>query len=396
MSAVPALAIPYEKQGELPNGRMCGAAALSMVYRSFQKPVAQAEIWPKIAKHNRFGSLTSATHLMTQDALQRGFAALAIQAANPLVVLRRCQDSGIRVILNHRLKEDVAAGHYTVLVDLADDHVVLHDPFFGPSRRVPHAALLDLWRPRYLNAEIAGNILIGIARAPTVPPPCPLCRTPIPPHVNCPQCAKPVPLQPTSLLGCVGRDCPGRLWHHVCCPFCDFTWSFATGEAQAEAAPDRGAASLERACTEIDKFCDLLLSYPQLANNPQLKQQVELLRASKGQMKMAQSEAAYHGKVKQAQREQLVQKNKEDKAAFLKKQEELAKPAPSLDGNALGRELLTDLGLLGGAKVQAKTDLEKADDEATKQGEPKGTQTVKVDTGDPAIMEYLKKQGLWK
>src|SRR5262249_5911 len=97
-----------------------------------------------------------------------------------------CRDNGIRAVLNHRLKEDGPAGHFTVLVDINAEHVILHDPFFGASRRVPHVELLELWRPRYLNAEIAGNVLIAIALETAALPPCQLCDSPIPSSVDCP------------------------------------------------------------------------------------------------------------------------------------------------------------------------------------------------------------------
>src|SRR5262245_50912492 len=106
MSATQSPPMPYEKQADPQTNRMCGAASLSMVYRSFDRAIAQAEVWPRIAKTNRVGSLAAATHLIAQDALNRGFVALAIQAKYPLQVLRLCQDNGIRAILNHRLKED--------------------------------------------------------------------------------------------------------------------------------------------------------------------------------------------------------------------------------------------------------------------------------------------------
>src|SRR5579863_4947720 len=107
--------IPYEKQSEELTGRACGAACLSMAYRSFGKQFAQTEIWPVIAKQNRFGRISSTTHLMTQDAINRGFSAVAVQARHPLQALRLCKAGGIRAILNHRVQTDSAAGHYTVL-----------------------------------------------------------------------------------------------------------------------------------------------------------------------------------------------------------------------------------------------------------------------------------------
>ena len=126
MSA-PAATIPYERQADAQGNRMCGAASLAMVYGSFGKAISQTEIWPKISKRNNLGSLASATYLMAQDAISRGFAALTIQARHPLQVLRICQDRGIRAILSHRFREDSSTGHYTVLVDVDGEGVVLHE-----------------------------------------------------------------------------------------------------------------------------------------------------------------------------------------------------------------------------------------------------------------------------
>src|ERR1700688_4291454 len=132
MSTVPGT-IPYEKQADTKSSRMCGAACLSMVYRSFGKDVPQSEIWAKIAKVNRFGSLASTTHLMAQDALGRDLSAVAFQARHPIQALRLCREGGARAILNHRAEMLSPNGHYSVMVDLDAKNVYLHDPFFGPS-----------------------------------------------------------------------------------------------------------------------------------------------------------------------------------------------------------------------------------------------------------------------
>src|ERR1700753_3315976 len=124
-------AIPYQKQSPGITGRACGAACLSMVYQSFGKKISQEEIWPAIAKENRFGQVSSTTHLMAQDALNRGLKAVAIQARHPFEVLRLCRENGVRAILNHRVRNDSAAGHYSVLVDVNAKDVVVHDPLLG-------------------------------------------------------------------------------------------------------------------------------------------------------------------------------------------------------------------------------------------------------------------------
>src|SRR5579863_1352097 len=99
MSSTVAVSVPFESQSDPQIRRDCGAACLSMVYRSLGKTVAPAEIWPAIAKENRFGSVSSTTHLMAKDALSRGFAAVAFQVSSPLQALRLCSESGIRAIL---------------------------------------------------------------------------------------------------------------------------------------------------------------------------------------------------------------------------------------------------------------------------------------------------------
>ena len=139
---------------------------------------------------------------MAQDALSQGLHALAIQLRHPLQALRFCRESGIRAILNHRLNRNSPTGHYTVLVDIDDANVLLHDPFFGPWRRLAHAQLMELWQPRFPNSEIAGNVIIGIT--PANPPEvtaCEFCRTRMLAG-RCPSCKKPVGLQPVALLGC--------------------------------------------------------------------------------------------------------------------------------------------------------------------------------------------------
>src|SRR6476646_9250891 len=107
--STPETVIAYQAQSDKTARRSCGAACLSMAYHSFGKAVPQAEIWPLIAKPNRVGSIASTTHLMAQDALNRGFSAVAIQARHPLQALRLCRNLGIRAILNHRLRRDAPA-----------------------------------------------------------------------------------------------------------------------------------------------------------------------------------------------------------------------------------------------------------------------------------------------
>src|SRR5262249_37307315 len=142
--------------------RACGAVCLSRAYRSFGKQIPSEQIWPQIAKQNRLGSMASTTHLMTLHAASQGLHALAIQARHPLRVLQICRDQNIRAILNHGPQPGINTGHFTMLVDVDDQNVVLFDPAYESPRRVPHSEFMQLWQPQSPQSEILGSVLIGI------------------------------------------------------------------------------------------------------------------------------------------------------------------------------------------------------------------------------------------
>jgi predicted double-glycine peptidase len=354
MSATPqeAYSIAYEKQLDAASNRTCGAAALAMVYRSLGKEVPQKEIWEKIAKTNQFGSTASTTHLMVADALSRGFDAVAYQARHPLFVLRTCRQAGVRVVLNHRLSRETGAGHYTVLADIGETNVTLHDPYLGPSRSLSHPELMELWQTR-LNSEIAGNVLIAIAPRKPAEHTCEICRTPMPPAVVCPRCQKPVLLRPTAALGCIREACIVRLWNYLCCPSCDLLWNFGAAAPQpAEAAPAEdkpdGAgepSKLELMFAELDKFCVAIAAMPEAQANPDVLKQLDFIKDAKEKLKQAQVDTLAMQQAKIAKMEGLAEEARQKEAAHRQKVEEINKPAPPLDGDALGRALLKNLGL---------------------------------------------------
>ena len=362
--------IPYEKQADAESSRMCGAACLSMVYRSFGKDIPQSEIWPLIAKVNRFGSMASTTHLMAKDALGRGLSALAIQARHPIQALQLCHEAGIRAILNHRAGSDSPAGHYSVMVDLCAKNVVLHDPFFGPSRRIRHGELLDLWQPKFPNSEIVGGVLIAVAEAPPEVPPCQFCHTPTPPAVVCPNCQTPVGLKPAQVLGCMNQNCIARMWNYICCPACDFMWGFdsrlepAAAEVAVTGPPARSLADdimhpegLNEALEAVDKFTDHIKRIPNVAEHVEVKHYLDLISGAKAKLKLDLAEAALHARAQEAQlaacalvayeraeahRKRVEEINKQVEA----RKAEANKKAEALDGVALGKALLKHLGFM--------------------------------------------------
>src|SRR5438309_779044 len=146
--------IPFEHQLDAPDPRMCGAAALCMVYRSFGLACEQAEIWSEIARGPR-GRRLSRTQLLCQHAIRRGLSGLIVQASDPWAALQRCGAGGLRVILNHRLSATKLEGHYTVLVRLDEEAVFVHDPAAGPERRISRDDFHRLWKPPLSRSEIS-------------------------------------------------------------------------------------------------------------------------------------------------------------------------------------------------------------------------------------------------
>jgi hypothetical protein len=344
----PTATIPFERQTDAALGRTCGAACLTMVYRSFGRPLTQNEVWPGIAKVNRFGSLASTTHLMTRDAIRRGFQAIAIGAREPIQLLRLCHRSGIRVILNHRLEADSDTGHYTVLTGIDDRGVTLHDPFYGPFRVVSNDELLALWQPRKPESEITGNALIAIG----LPDPaadagaCHLCHSAIPPIFDCPRCKHSIALTPPQVLSCIAKECRARNWNFVCCPSCDSLWDFH----QAEPEPEKPKASavipesVDRAAERLTAFINQVLTVPGAAEHPEIQQHLELLARKREGLYQAFEEGQKNKELHLDQLQKFQTATDRNAAAQRERASSFDVPATELDGNALGKSLLRELG----------------------------------------------------
>jgi len=352
----PHTAIPYQTQAGDLGGRACGAACLSMVYSSLGAEVPQSEIWPKIAKENRFGQVSSTTFLMAQDALNRGFRAVAVQARHPLQALRLAKSAGVRVVLNHRVQRESAAGHYTVLVDIDNTHVVLHDPLYGAANKLTYKELLELWLPQVPNSEIVGGMLIAIApkTSPAIPA-CEFCHTPIPAIVDCPRCKKPVGLAPGAILGCVKDGCIARMWNWVCCPACDCLFTMKDGAATTATGTVTPPVTVETASpiptvdiaalfAEMDKFTNHILSFPVAAEHPEIQRQVALIAAEKEKFKVAHAEDVANRTALLAQLSAIREKAKRTQEAAEKQREQEQKSPASLNGTELGNTLLRNLG----------------------------------------------------
>jgi len=171
--------------------------------------------------------------------------------------------------------------------------------------------------------------------------------------------------------------CAERVWKYLCCPSCDYTWTFSLQPAQARVgtpasadgqigppvsadgrippsvsgspSPEAKAASQERTLNlgqlfdALDKFCNHLL--PAAASHPEIKQQLDFIAASKEKLTLALAEERAQAQARREQLANLVQGIRQKEEARRKQLEELTRPLPPLDGNALGRALLKNLGL---------------------------------------------------
>jgi hypothetical protein len=223
------LDVPFERQND---PATCGAAALAMVYRSFNIDRRQEQIWPAIASRSALGKWCARAQSLVADAGRCGLHALVVQARDPWVIPALCLDHAVRVILNHASDPTTGAGHFSVLRALTLEHIVLHDPDVGPDRMVTRDEFLRLWNPRAPRREILDQVLIAIADEASSLGPCPLCSATAGDEFVCPGCRQTVVVQPLVVLRCLTNWCPMRAWEQVFCPNCDLHWADGLSSAR--------------------------------------------------------------------------------------------------------------------------------------------------------------------
>ena len=150
--------------------------------------------------------------------------------------------------------------------------------------------------------------------------------------------------------------CIARIWNWICCPSCDYVFSLKAGAAAGSPVePPRPAAGpaalgpaidLAKLFADMDKFTSHVLSVPGAADNHDIKAQLDFVSASKEKLKVTSAEELASRTAVMGQLAALKEKNKQQREAQLQKIEEMKKPLPPLDGDALGRSLLKNLGII--------------------------------------------------
>jgi predicted double-glycine peptidase len=131
-----ALTVPYLSQTDA----LCGGAAAAMVFRYWGDAHADIEQFKPLVD-KRAGGI--ANDVLVRAIEERGWHATVgagsideltaqIESKHPVVIL--VADRG-------------PLNHYLVVTGIESDAVIVHDPAWGPSRRLPTAALVRMWRP---------------------------------------------------------------------------------------------------------------------------------------------------------------------------------------------------------------------------------------------------------
>ncbi|NLS91234.1 MAG: hypothetical protein GXX96_03500 [Planctomycetaceae bacterium] len=217
--------IPFEPQRTIAGSRTCGAAALTMVYRSLGVECEQPAVWHRVAEEIRDGVCATRTHRLTLDASRQGLAAVTLQAERPAELLAQVSKTGARVVLNHRLQRGSHLGHYSVLLRFDGREIEIHDPHGGPNRVLPWEEFAELWCPKPGPSEIVGGVLVAIGTRPSIAGTCDHCGQQIPADWSCGRCGQPVPTGPAGVVTCVAPGCPERFWRRLFCPHCDWAKS---------------------------------------------------------------------------------------------------------------------------------------------------------------------------
>ena len=130
------LPVPYVTQTK----SLCGGAAAAMVFRYWGDGQADPNQFAPLLDRAAGGIPTD---VLAQAIEDRGWRVVrftgSIDSVGDLLRDRRPV-----IVL---LREAQGRFHYVVVVGTMDDHIVVHDPARGPSRRLTFRAFVNRWQP---------------------------------------------------------------------------------------------------------------------------------------------------------------------------------------------------------------------------------------------------------
>jgi len=132
----PTLTVPYLPQTEA----LCGGAAAAMVFRFWGDRHADVQQFASLVDAHAGGIADTALI----DAIRaRGWSAQRLEGS--LATIREQIEAGHPLIL--LIEDRPSRYHYVVAVGSDDQHVFIHDPTWGPARRLSVAELMRRWKP---------------------------------------------------------------------------------------------------------------------------------------------------------------------------------------------------------------------------------------------------------
>ena len=134
----------------------CGPAALRMLLARLGHDVPEATL------ADALGTDANGTHADRFEAVlaARGHTATVWHGD---VVLRDLRDilDGHHVMVCYQ-SPTLRTGHFALVADLADDHVELDDPWFGPCTCIPVDDFLEQWRSEPHQAKVRPRWLLAV------------------------------------------------------------------------------------------------------------------------------------------------------------------------------------------------------------------------------------------
>src|SRR5438477_12055653 len=136
LTSLTSLTVPYLPQTDA----LCGGAAAAMVFRYWGDAHADIEQFaPLVDRHA--GGISGAA--LVRAVEERGWLATVVPGSIDQLSEQLQHGHPIVILL--------AAGgpiyHYVVVTGIEPDAVIVHDPTWGPSRRIFIADLVRAWRP---------------------------------------------------------------------------------------------------------------------------------------------------------------------------------------------------------------------------------------------------------
>lgn len=160
------LKLPHIKQ--IQEG-MCGAAALTMVYRFYGFKQKQSDIWQRLSipRQATTGKFID-TKTMITDSVNQNFCYIAGHVvwqnkSLAVRVLRKFISLDIPVIICQRWRENSPLGHYRVVIGIEKDGVIINDSENKtPKSKIIYKSFMHKWEKINGSTEVLGGEFVAI------------------------------------------------------------------------------------------------------------------------------------------------------------------------------------------------------------------------------------------